>query len=112
MTIKVFINLSAIDFSKTLGVWNFGKQLISALRDFHNLYIIGLKPADGHPLREEQQSLFNEIVDVHDKVGELRGVELLLHHFQKPLSDCRSLAIFHDLHLWDVPWKYGNAIAQ
>ena len=37
-------------------------------------------------------------------------VELLPHHFTEPEICKRSVVVCHDLHAFDVPWKYSDAV--
>lgn len=108
---KIHINLSAINFDTNLGVWNFSKKLIGALSRFTNLKLIGIYQ-NTKPFPEYNYGLFKETIEENKYYNDGHGVELLLHHFQRPMTKLPSMVIFHDLHLWDVPWKYGKSELQ
>ncbi len=108
---KIHINLSAINFDTNLGVWSFSKKLIRELSCFPNLQLIGIYQT-AKPFPEYNYELFKEMVQKKNYHDDGSGVELLLHHFQKPVTKLPKIVIFHDLHLWDVPWKYGRSVLK
>ena len=108
---KIYVNLAAINFDTNLGVWNFAKKLIGELSCFRDLQLIGIYHYT-NPFPEYNYGLFKEIVEENNYRDDRNGVELLLHHFQKPMTKSPRTVIFHDLHLWDVPWKYGKSVLQ
>jgi glycosyltransferase involved in cell wall biosynthesis len=110
MTLNVLVNLTGIDFSKTLGVWLFGRYLIHALGQLQSIRTIGMCPRTT-VVPDRESSVFSEIAAGSENYP-TEGVELLLHHFQVPMTSLRRIVIIHDLHLWDVPWKYGDAKSQ
>ncbi len=111
MKIQVYINLSAINFSATLGVWSFGKQLLGALSRLPDFRLIGIC-LTSNPIPDHHHRIFDEILYVNNQLNDDSGVELLLHHFQEPLTKSPYVVMFYDLHLWDVPWKYGSPVDQ
>lgn len=105
---KIAVNCKQIDTSRTLGVWRFGQRLARAIRNRGN-EVIGLVPFEKMD-SFNSVDVFNDIVPVHSKQLDTDAfdVELMLHHFQIPCARIPKAMIFHDLHLWDVPWKYEN----
>lgn len=106
---KIAVNCTKIDTSKTLGVLRFGQRLVKAIRNAMDAEVVGLVPP------EKINDLvfwdtFKRIIPISPEESdkEMFDVELLLHHFQIPCTQAPSAMIFHDLHLWDVPWKYAN----
>jgi glycosyltransferase involved in cell wall biosynthesis len=103
---RIIANLTAINFNATLGVWHFGKMLLTAIREIEGVEVYAgipegtVPPADLHRFA-------NGTVNVNESFEMSGACELLLHHFQKPISNKPYGVVIHDLHLWDVPWKYG-----
>lgn len=107
---KVAVNCSQITTSITLGVWRFGQRLAEAIRNREN-EVVGLVPSEKMGSFGSVNT-FDKIIPVHSKQSDIEAfdVELLLHHFQIPCTRAPKAMIFHDLHLWDVPWKYGDPV--
>jgi|GEM_PF-6648226 glycosyltransferase involved in cell wall biosynthesis len=107
---NLHINLSAIDFEKTLGVWHFAKKLLENLGRTEKVQLIGVT-IPNKPLPPEYSVLFHRITStpVPDTPD---SVELLLHHFQQQLTTFPYAVICHDLHIFDVQWKYANPQTQ
>lgn len=105
---KIAVNCSRINTSRTLGVWRFGQRLVEAILNRAN-EIVGLVPPE---ILDGLGSVntFDKIMPIHSKQSDMEAfdIELLLHHFQIPSTHAPKAMIFHDLHLWDVPWKYGK----
>lgn len=104
---NIYVNLSAINFGVTLGVWHFAKQLLRELRHRDDIQLTGME-FHSHPLPDECKNLFAQVHDSAVYKSASNGVELLLTHFQIPLTKCPYIVIFHDLHIYDMPWKYPN----
>ena len=109
---KIAVNCTMIDPSKTLAVLRFGQRLVKAIRNVSNAEVVGLVPSErmNDPVF---MNTFERIIPVSSgksdtDMTDMFGVELLLHHFQIPCTRAPNAMIFHDLHLWDVPWKYAN----
>lgn len=109
---RIAVNSTSIDPSKTLGVWRFGQRLVKAIRDREN-QVVGLVPSERMDSLDSL-NVFDRILPVHSKQSgaEAFDVELLLHHFQIPCTRAPKAMIFHDLHLWDVPWKYEDPVGM
>lgn len=108
---RIYVNLTAITFGVTLGVWHFARKLLCEIATHKELQIIGLAPAP-NSIPTDIGSIFDELLDFTSSKSSRDGVELLLHHFQVPVTECPYVVIAHDLHLYDVPWKYGNPQRQ
>lgn len=104
--LRLGVNFTKIDFENTLGVLHFGKQLLKSLRTYHGFEIVAL--FDKEPSQNDLFDLLGiESVNCRDRKPAI-SVEILLHHFQMPLTSRSPIMIVHDLHVWDVPWKYAN----
>lgn len=110
-SMRIYANLSSISFGVTLGVWHFGRLLLRELGASKEFRIVGLLPEPA-ALPLDARPIFDEIHDLASCREARDGVELLLHHFQAPGTSCPYAVIAHDLHLYDVPWKYGNPARQ
>ncbi len=108
---KIYTNLTSLTFGVTLGVWHFARQILRAMAVHKDLQIIGFAP-DPSAIPSDVESIFYDLVDLASIKSSRDGVELLLHHFQSPVTECPYMVIAHDLHLYDVPWKYGNPARQ
>jgi FkbM family methyltransferase len=104
---KLYVNLTSINFDQTLGVWFFAKQLLRSLAATKEFQIIGLATSPS--------SISSDVLEWFDELSPLEvckhyrgGVELLLHHVQAPVTECPYVVVVHDLHFYDVPWKYSN----
>ena len=110
---KLAVNCTKIDPSKNLGVLRFGQRLVKAMRNGANAEVVGIVPSEwiNHP---PFMDTFERIIPTSPKRSEreMFDVELLLHHFQIPCTGVPKTMILHDLHLWDVPWKYPDLAAR
>ena len=106
---KIAVNCTQIDTSKTLGVWRFGQRLVEAIRNRANAETVALVSSE-QKADSGFAGTFERIITVSpgESVTEEFDVELLLHHFQIPCTRAAKAMILHDLHLWDVPWKYSD----
>lgn len=107
----IYVNLTCINFGATLGVWHFGRMLLNELAKDQSIRLIGLLPELASWSAAADVSLA-EVRDLSSCRNMSDGVELLLHHFQSPQTACRYVCIIHDLHLYDVPWKYAEPTKQ
>lgn len=108
---RLYINLSAITFGVTLGVWHFARQILLEMGTHDDVQLIGLA-SDPSSIPSDVKSIFNDLEELKLVNNNIDAVELLLHHFQEPVTQCAYVVIVHDLHLYDVPWKYGNPEVQ
>ena len=108
---KLYVNLSAITFGVTLGVWHFARHLLREIATHKDVQLIGLAP-DPSSIPADVKNIFEDLLGLALGKSSRDAVELLLHHFQAPLTECAYVVIVHDLHLYDVPWKYGNPARQ
>jgi len=106
---KIAVNCTQIDASRTLGVWRFGQRLVKAIRNHANAEMVAFASSENKK-DIGSASTFEKIIVVSpgESVVEAFDVELLLHHFQIPCTRAFKAMILHDLHVWDVPWKYPD----
>jgi glycosyltransferase involved in cell wall biosynthesis len=96
-------NLSRIDFAKTLGVMAYAKRLAQHLAELADVSLV--IPGDAR-VRSDSINFLPGAKVLREGQSEFRGIEMLAHHFQVPLTGRPTITIFHDLHLLDIPWKY------
>ena len=112
----LLINCRNLPFASTLGVAHALLQLCGSLQDRHELTFVAddLESIHASPQAETIAGLASDILST-DEVRRLSGkhlgaaIELQPHHFQEREFCARSIAVVHDLHVFDIPWKYGEA---
>ena len=111
---RIVVNCQGVRFASTLGVAHAVLRLCTALADQHELIFVlnDVATATG-PAGETIEAIATQVLDVAQAGAlgeELRAtaVELLPHHFQRPEFCDRSVMMCHDLHVFDIPWKYGD----
>lgn len=114
--ISLFLNCQKLDFANTLGVANVLMNLARHFQHFSNLILV----ADGeNQIRGEEAFAefgvelasaiqFSDLDTFQKTMPTKLAVEILPHHFQKPEFGFPSIVICHDLHPYDIPWKYEN----
>lgn len=116
---KIAVNCRKLPFGSTLGVAHFVLNLTQALAVDHEIVFI---------VPDEQDFVDSGAARVVGDFGadvlsvadarksrshlERQYIELLPHHFQEPEHCARSILICHDLHVFDIPWKYGDRAAH
>jgi glycosyltransferase involved in cell wall biosynthesis len=103
--VTIALNFTDIDLDRNLGVLSFFSNLTASLAQTDSvrlIYILGPSGAQ-HPFVHNLNSQ-----GMKPWRNEIPDFELLAHHFQKPRTTAPYLVICHDLHIWDVPWKYTN----
>jgi len=113
--VKLLVNCQKVAFKNALGVPGFLINLCTALSQDHELtFVINKREdVDDSPLRQAIENAASEIILVEEarkRETSLRSeaIELLPHHFQGSDYCDRSIIICHDLHIYDIPWKYPN----
>lgn len=111
---KLLLNARKLDFQNTLGVTAFYLNLAQALSKSHEITLV---VAPNSNWRESERAveiahIASDILTV-DEAAKAKSrffdhVEICPHHFQDP-EFCRdSIVICHDLHIFDIPWKYKD----
>ncbi len=116
---KLIINCVKLPFGSTLGVAGFLLNLCVALSRECELIFV-LKEIDSFqnsPARPSIEKMATEIysfeeASVLSENWKDKCIEILPHHFQGSLFCDRSILICHDLHAFDIPWKYNDAIRE
>lgn len=110
---KIVVNCEKLPFGKTLGVSHFLVKLCAALAKEYDLIfaIPDMKDFKESEARSIIESSATDIISFDDalKKSFFRSdnyLELLPHHFQEPKFGLKSVMICHDLHVYDVEWKY------
>lgn len=106
-TLIIYVNICSIDTDTTLGVWSFAQRLLHRISSNYRFQVIGLV-LDPSRIPRGIRSIFDDLIGLPSGAEYKDGVELLLHHFQVPVTKCPYVVITHDLHIWDVPWKYND----
>ena len=106
---KLAVNCTRIDPATNLGVLTFGQRLAKAIRDGMKAEVVGLIPTE-FINKPAFADTFARVIPASSRTLDMErfDVELLLHHLQTPCTASPRVMIMHDLHLWDVPWKYGD----
>lgn len=113
------VNCRKLPFGSTLGVAHSVLQLASALSKHHDLYFVLVQAeldsladnAAGETIRSiASRTLSIEQAQRERKALNDSAIELLPHQFQGPEFCRRSIAICYDLHVFDIPWKYGDSV--
>lgn len=115
MTLLV-VNCLKTSLTNSLGVPAYLLQLTAALSEKHRLVFV-LANADelsAKPVTEVVGKFASDILlDSEMRKQSAKwsnAIELLPHHFQ-PAEYCdKSLIICHDLHAFDIPWKYSDGM--
>ncbi|MCF8709471.1 glycosyltransferase [Rhizorhapis sp. SPR117] len=112
---NLIVNCQKVAFKSALGVPGVLVNLCTALSEKHNLIFVvnRLEDIQNSPLRGVIEHAAHEIilVDAAKKRASAfkrEAIELLPHHFQGPDFCDRSILICHDLHIYDIAWKYPN----
>lgn len=109
------VNCRKLPFASTLGVSHALLRLCTALARDHDLVFVvdDLKDIDESPACDSIRSIADRVITA--RVAEYEretlsrdALELLPHHFQQSEFCSRSILICHDLHVFDIPWKYGE----
>jgi glycosyltransferase involved in cell wall biosynthesis len=114
----ILVNCQKVDFSQGLGVSHFTARLCSALRhDCRLIFVMPDIPAfEDSPARGTIEEAADDVVsfEAAARNRSLHGdscIELLPHHFQEARFSDLSVIICHDLHVFDIGWKY-NQVAK
>ncbi len=110
---QIVVNCEKLPFENTLGVAGFLLQLCSALSDDNDIIfamkdIAALETAPTRPLIEGMCSGIVSLAEARAGALSREAIELAPHHFQLPNICDRSVLICHDLHVFDIGWKYKN----
>ena len=106
---KLIVNCQKVDFQKGLGVPSFLLRLCDVLDSHYNIIFWAERRDQIEHLRE--MSRFGNAKHVSDKsdVNELgEFIEVLPHHFQEKTFGRKAITICHDMHVFDISWKYSN----
>ncbi len=111
----VVVNCEKVPFDVTLGVAGYLLNLCEALADTNRIIfaVNDVESAGRSPASSRIEKMGGELVELSAAVKNRRfmapgWVELLPHHFQEGSLCSKSIIICHDLHIYDVPWKYKN----
>ena len=110
---RIIINASKMSLSKSLGVIRFLAGAASSIRgDSHFDFVVDSRADfEASALGGVFQSSCDRVTLTADfRVASVSDatVEIVAHHFLKPLSQLPTVQIFHDFHVFTVPEKYGN----
>lgn len=115
MSRHIVVNCQKVPFEVTLGVAGYLLNLCTALSKNNKITFAVNDPAKlphtpAYPIISAMNA---DIVSLEKarKSGAYRNgsaIELLPHHFQESLLCEKSVIICHDLHIYDVPWKYKD----
>jgi len=113
----VIINCQKLPFEKTLGVANYILNLSKALSS--HCKVIFAVPSLERFFQTEASKIIGEFANSVVEINEIKNsefasncLELLPHHFQESLFGGTCIQICHDFHVYDIGWKYGNAVGR
>ena len=114
--IVLVANMSGMVRSRSLGVGHFAFNLLKAMKESDQApYIHIVVDAKSMTEYENVSDICDNIVlntEIDDNdilvqdIKSRRTVSFQPHHFQPPIADLKSVAICHDLHVYDIGWKY------
>jgi glycosyltransferase involved in cell wall biosynthesis len=114
-TKPILINCLKLPFAKTLGVSHFALRLCGELSEACDLIFVvpDVAEFDVSPARPMVEEIAHAVVsaDEADSSPSLKGdkaIEFRPHHFQERRFSEISIVICHDLHVFDIGWKYNN----
>ncbi|MEM9741768.1 MAG: glycosyltransferase [Pseudomonadota bacterium] len=109
--VALVLNARKLPLDRTLGVAFYALSLCVSLAKHLKVFVAVPSVSDAleSPFHELLTAVGMEVIALSD-VNKLRRefclVELCPHHFQKPEFSNLSCLICHDLHVFDVDWKY------
>jgi len=111
---KLLLNARKLSFQNTLGVTAVCLNLARELARRHDITLVVAPDSDWQACERADAiaDFASSILTVEEaKAARSRffaHVEICPHHFQEP-EFCRdSILICHDLHIFDIPWKYPD----
>lgn len=116
---SLIVNCRKMPFSTTAGVAHFLIELAEALAKRHELTFVMEEPEIAVLKDTEAGTRVARIATHVLSVAEAAqgrkdrlddSIELLPHQFQHSEFCDRSIIVCHDLHVFDVPWKYGDRL--
>lgn len=114
---RLVVNCRKTPFASTLGVAHMLLNLCEALAERHEVVFAVADPGDidDTPARDVVRAVadvvtFDELASGDQ--ADPSAIEICPHHFQERELCDRSIIICHDLHVFDVPWKYGERSAS
>ncbi len=106
--IDVYVNFEKIDFSAGMGVNSVALNLLPFLCKSPKLNLIGVLKNKNKIVPKHFIDCVDDVVTVERTFRNDESFEILLHHFQEPITKNRFILLLHDFHLFDCPWKYDN----
>ncbi len=112
----VLVNARKMPMDRTLGVALYVLSLAKALSQRVTVFVgvPDVQAAQRSPygaLFEDGSLELVHLDSAADLMSQFTLIELCPHHFQPPEFSRLSILICHDLHIFDVPWKYPNVEA-
>lgn len=111
-------NFTQIDMNKSLGVKRVALRLSKALREYVKT-VCFFKEDDYTRNNIAFKKILHESFDKILNIKELNAlkdnaftIEILPHHFTRPLLNSTVVNLVHDLHIFDISWKYKNFETQ
>ncbi len=121
MSKYIFVNCEKLNIERTLGVAHFLIELCKELKNYYKIIFVinSQNEIENNQSGQIVKEIAEDIIIAGDKYSDFnvinyipsssRAVELLPHHFQPPRFNLPSVLICHDLHVFDIEWKYNNA---
>lgn len=108
---NLIVNCQRVDFKRALGVPSFLLCLCNALTSNYNIVFWSDKRDQIEFLRQISPiENARYLSDKNDLIAFGKFIEVLPHHFQARTFDMKAVTICHDMHVFDISWKYNNHI--
>lgn len=114
---RLLVNCRKLPFRSTLGVGHVLLKLCEELSsDFEiDLVVMDRGELESSPAWSTIEAFATHvwtIEEARDRRSWLgsHAIEVLPHHFQPSEYCSRSIVLCHDLHVFDIPWKYGDRV--
>jgi glycosyltransferase involved in cell wall biosynthesis len=106
---NLIVNCQKVDFEKALGVPHFLFCLCDVLDVHYNLVFWSDSSKQIECLRGMARfDNASYVSEKRDVTGLGDFIEILPHHFQEKTFNSKAITICHDMHVFDISWKYAN----
>lgn len=115
LTPNLIFNFLDIDLFTNLGVAKHASALIDVLSSDYRIVIMVDNPelALESEIGQKLKCQSNMLVTLYEAKRLIENqpggyLEILIHHFKRSALGIKTVLLCHDLHVFDVPWKYKD----